>query len=179
MRRLFALCVVILGSTLGCGQKSETASPVAQQPDSALAASPQAAASSGDVVIKDPEGFYKPFSDASITKPPASNMVFGNGQTFTIEYDGSKSKEGDSVFYQITYVDPKGSVRPITGGSFDGVTRGTFSTNKKIYESAADGRPGFMEVSVVQNAKVVGGDQGVTGQNVRLGVYPITIETSK
>jgi hypothetical protein len=170
MKRLFAVGVVILGSAFGCGEKNETAAP---------AASTQATPSAGDVAIKDPAGFYKLFSDASITKPPESNLVFGNGQTFTIEYDGSKSKEGDSVFYQITYVDPEGSVRPITGGSFDGVTRGTFSTDKKVYESAADGRPGFMEVSVVQNAKVVGGDQGVTGQNVRLGVYPITIESSK
>lgn len=179
MRRLFAVCVVILGSAVGCGQKNETAAPAAAQGETASAASPQAIPSAGGVAIKDPEGFYKPFSDASITKPPEANMVFGNGQTLTIEYDGSKSKEGDSVFYQITYVDREGSVRPITGGSFDGVTRGTFSTNKKLYESAADGRPGFMEVSIVQNAKVVGGDQGVTGQNVRLGVYPITIESSK
>jgi len=45
--------------------------------------------------------------------------------------------------------------------------------------TAACRRPGFMEVSIVQNAKVVGGEQGVTGTHVKLGMYPIKFEVSK
>ncbi len=64
------------------------------------------------VTIKDPTGYYKYFSDASITKQPQKDAVFGNGQKISIEYDGSKSKEGegDSVFYQLSYVDKEGNV---------------------------------------------------------------------
>jgi len=131
------------------------------------------------VTIKDPAGFYNYFSDPSITKPPQKDAVFGNGQKISIEYDGSKSKEGDSVFYQLSYVDKEGDVRPVTGGPFDGTTKGTFSTDSKVFTSEADGRPGFMEVSIVQNAKVVGGEQGVTGTHVKLGMYPIKFEVSK
>jgi len=133
------------------------------------------------VKIKDPDGFYKYFSDPSITKPPQKDAVFGNGQKISIEYDGSKSseKEGDIVFYQLSYVDTEGDVRPVTGGPFDGITKGTFSTDSKVYTSEADGRPGFMKVSIVQNAKVVGGEQGVTGTHVKLGMYPIKFEVSK
>jgi len=133
------------------------------------------------VKIKDPDGFYKYFSDPSITKPPQKDAVFGNGQKISIEYDGSKSteKEGDSVFYQLSYVDTEGNVRPVTGGPFEETTKGTFSTNSKVYTSQADGRPGSMEVSIVQNAKVVGGEQGVTGTHVKLGMYPIKFEVSK
>ena len=134
------------------------------------------------VKIKDPDGFYKYFSDPSITKPPQKDAVFGNGQKITIEYDGSKSteKEGDIlVFYQLSYVDKEGEVRPVTGGPFERITKGTFSTDSKVYTSQADGRPGFMEVSIVQNAKVVGGEQGVTGTHVKLGMYPIKFEVSK
>ncbi len=131
------------------------------------------------VTIKDPDGFYKYFSDPSITKQPQKDAVFGNGQKISIEYDGSKSKEGDSVFYQLSYVDTEGNVRPVTGGPFDRITKGTFSTDSKVYTSQADGRPGFMEVSIVQNAKVVGGEQGVTGTHVKLGMYPIKFEVSK
>ena len=43
----------------------------------------------------------------------------------------------------------------------------------------ADGRPGFMEVSVVQDAKVVGGEQGMTGKNLRLGMYPVQFQIAK
>ncbi len=131
--------------------------------------------------IKDPTGHYNYFSDPSITKQPQKDAVFGNGQKITIEYDGSKSaeKEGDSVFYEFSYVDTEGDVRPLPGGLFDRVTKGTFSTDRKVYTSDADGRPGFMEVSVVQNVKFVGGEQGFTGTHVKLGMYPIKFEVSK
>ncbi len=130
-------------------------------------------------VVKDPEGTYKYYSDASITKQPPKGALFGNGQEISIEYDGSKSKEGDSVFYQLSYVDTEGNVRPVTGGPFEGTTKGTFRTDSKVYTSGADGRPGFMEVSIVQNAKVVGGEQGVTGTRVQLGMYPIIFDVSQ
>lgn len=153
--------------------------------DSVKNPSSQSSASSSSqtsgVTIKDPAGYYKYFSDPSITKQPQKDAVFGNGQKISIEYDGSKSTEteGDSVFYQLSYVDTEGEVRPVTGGPFDGMTKGTFSTDSKVYDSDADGRPGFMEVSIVQNAKVVGGEQGITGTRVKLGMYPIKFDVSK
>ncbi len=143
------------------------------------ASSTGSSSESSGVAIKDPGGTYKYFSDPSITKQPQKGAVFGNGQTISLEYDGSKSKEGDSMFYQLYYVDTEGSVRQMTGGPFEGNTKGTFSTNSKVYTSDAAGRPGFMEVSIVQNVKVVGGETGITGTNVKLGMYPIKYEISK
>ena len=180
MLRTMALSLMCFGATLLAGCNRGTEGPAAadgagQTTPAEVTPAPQAA----DFVIKDPSGYFKPFSDASITRPPESNPVFGTGQTFSFEYDGSKSKEGDSVFYEISYVKPDGAVIRASNGSFDGTTRGVFSTDKKIYDSAADGRPGFIEVSVVQNAKVVGGNTGITGGFLRLGLYPIRIESSK
>lgn len=172
IRGVLAAILVVGGIALaGCGKDASTGS-------SSGTSSGKAQTSDG-AAIKDPDGYYKYFSDPSITKPPQKDALFGSGQTITIEYDGSKSKEGDSVFYQLSYVDKEGSVRPVTGGPFEGTTKGTFSTNSKVYTSEADGRPGFIEVSIVQNAKVVGGEQGVTGKNVKLGMYPIRFEVSK
>ena len=128
-------------------------------------------------VVNDPT--YTFFSDPSVTKAPPKDALFGNGQTLTLEYDGSKSKPGDTVFFQLFYTDPQGSVRPITGSSFDSPSKGVYTTSKKVYSSEADGRPGFMEVSVVQDAKVVGGEQGVTGKSLRLGMYPVQFQRSK
>ncbi|MBA2734647.1 MAG: hypothetical protein H0U54_17435 [Acidobacteria bacterium] len=145
------------------------------------ASSTSSSSQTSGVTIKDPDGTYKYFSDPSITKQPQKDAVFGNGQTISIEYDGSKSKEGggDSLFYELYYVDTEGSVRVMTGATFDGITKGTFSTNSKVYDSDADGRPGFMKVIIVQNAKFVGGEQGFTGKEVKLGMYPIKFEISK
>ena len=61
-------------------------------------------------------GSTKAFSDSSITKPPEKDMKIGNGQLVSITYDGSKG--GPSLFYQLSYVDPEGEVRSITGGPF-------------------------------------------------------------
>ena len=36
-----------------------------------------------------------------------------------------------------------------------------------------------MEVSIVQNAKFVGGEQGVAGTHVKLGMYPIKFDVSE
>ena len=120
--------------------------------------------------IKDPNGFYKPFSDASVTQAPAKDMKIGNGQLVSISYDGSKG--GPSVFYQLSYIDPEGNVRPITGGPFDAKGNGVFTRDIKVFTSEANGRPGFIEVSTVAGS-------GMSGTPVKLGTYPVVFEISK
>ncbi len=120
--------------------------------------------------IKDPTGFYKPFSDPSITQAPAKDMKIGNGQLVSISYDGSKG--GASLFYQLSYVDPEGNVRSATGGPFDSKGNGVFSHEIKVFTSQADGRPGFMEVTTISGA-------GMAGKTVKLGMYPVVFEVSK
>ena len=120
--------------------------------------------------IKDPTGFYKPFSDASITKAPEKDMKIGNGQLVSISYDGSKG--GPSVFYKLSYVDPEGEVRPVTGGPFDAKGNSLFTCDIKVFTSEADGRPGFMEVSTISGA-------GMAGKPVKLGMYPVVFEIAK
>ena len=120
--------------------------------------------------IKDPSGFYKPFSDASITKAPEKDMKIGNGQLVSISYNGSKG--GPSLFYQLSYVDPEGNVRPMTGGPFDDKGNGLFTRDIKVFTSDANGRPGFMEVTTVSGA-------GMAGKIVKLGTYPVVFEISK
>jgi len=172
IRSLLAAISVIGGIALvGCDKNASTSS--------SSETTSGKTETSGGAAIKDPDGYYKYFSDPSMTKPPPKDALFGNGQTIAIEYDGSKSEELDSVFYQLFYVDKEGSVRPVTGGPFEGMTKGTFTTNSKVFTSEADGRPGFMEVSIVQNVKVVGGEQGITGKKVKLGMYPIKFDVSK
>ncbi len=120
--------------------------------------------------FKDPAGYYKIFADPSITSGPTKDMKIGNGQMVSLTYDGSKG--GPSVFYQLSYVDPQGDVRPMTGGPFDAKGNGVFSHAIKVFTSDADGRPGFMEVTSIKGA-------GMSGTPVRLAVYPVIFEVSK
>lgn len=133
---------------------------------------------SGEIKINDPDGQFKYFSDPSITKQPEPNFVYGNGQTLSVDYDGSKSEEGASLFFNLYYVSSNGNVIEITSDTFEGKTKGTFTNSNKVFTSSADGRPGFVEVTVVQNSHL-NDDNTISGKNVTLGMYPIKIETSK
>ncbi|MEP6603471.1 MAG: hypothetical protein ABJB69_05960 [Spartobacteria bacterium] len=120
--------------------------------------------------IKDPAGYYKVFCDPSITNGPAKDMKIGKGQLVSMTYDGSKG--GPSLFYQLSYVDPTGNVRPITGGPFDAKEKSVFTRDIKVFTSEADGRAGFMEVSTISGA-------GMAGKPVRLAVFPVVYEISR
>jgi hypothetical protein len=135
---------------------------------------------SSDVAVVDPDGTYKYFSDPSITKAPEKNAKFGNGQTISVEYDGSKSpdEDGDILSYQLYYVQEDGKVQPMGGGTMEGKTSGTFSTSDMVFNSSANGRPGFIEITTVTDSGLSDSGQ-ITGKNVVLGMYPITFEVAE
>ncbi|MEP6811307.1 MAG: hypothetical protein ABI992_13770 [Chthoniobacterales bacterium] len=120
--------------------------------------------------IKDPAGYYKIFCDPSITNGPAKDMKIGKGQIVSLTYDGSKG--GPSLFYQLSFVDPTGDVRPITGGPFDAKEKGVFARDIKVFTSEADGRPGFVEVSTISGV-------GMAGKKVKLAIFPVVFEISR
>lgn len=122
------------------------------------------------IEIKDPAGFYKVFTDPSITNGPAKDMKIGNGQLVSMTYDGSKG--GPSLFYQLSYIDPAGDVRPITGGPFDEKEKGVFAHDIKVFTSEADGRPGFMVINTVSGV-------GMAGKVVKIAVFPVVYEISR
>lgn len=134
------------------------------------------------VTINDPSGVYKPYMDPSITRGIPAGTVWGNGQTISIDYDGSKTtKDGKvvegSVFYQTYYVGTSGSVYPMSGGVFVEGPKGTYKADNKTYTSAADGRPGFVEVSVVQDSGMKDGQ--ISGKNVNIGMFPIKFQVAE
>ena len=165
---LIATLIVTAVVIVGCGTDKDS---VTQQPSNSQ---------ESDQKIKDPSGYYKPFSDPSITKPPTKDEVLGGGKPISIEYDGSKSKDGSSLFYTLYRVDKDGEVRTITASSFTGITKGTFTTSDKVFDSKADGRPGFLEVSIIKAAATdpaAGGSSAVDSTPIRLGMYAITLKS--
>ena len=145
-------------------------------------ATSQISSQDSQVKINDPNGDYKLFSDASVTKHPEKDVKFGNGQVLTFEYDGSKT-DGDpyaTLSYQLYYIDDKSSVHPIGGGNIEGKGSGEFKTAEgdKVFNSSAANRPGFLELLGTYGSGV--DDSGkITGKNVKLGMYAISFDVSE
>lgn len=131
--------------------------------------------SANETAINDPDGVYALRSDASIKKHPDAGAVVGNGGLIEFEYDGSK---GSGLDYQLYYADDNGSVHPIGGSNLEDKGDGKFSREITIFNSSAHLRPGFIEITTVDNSGL--DDQGkIKGNNVSLGMYPIRLEVSE
>ena len=74
-------------------------------------------------------------------------------------------------------MDAEGEVRPAASSVFDVKGGGVFTRDMVIFESNADGRPGFLELHSVTNTKM--GSDGITGDKVKLGMYPVLIKLKK
>ncbi len=131
--------------------------------------------SDSKVKLDDPNGDYKVFSDPSVTKYPEKGVEFGNGQTLTFEYDGSKTNNDSyaTLSYQLYYIQADGKVQPMGGGNMEGTGgKGTFTVSNKVFNSSAKGAEGFLELQGTYTT-------GTTGTNVKLGMYPIKFTVSE
>lgn len=132
------------------------------------------------VALDDPEGTYKLFSDPSVTKHPANDVKFGNGQTLTFEYDGSKTANDPdaTLSYQLYYIQDDGKVQPMGGGNVVGEGgKGTFTLSDKVFNSSAKDRQGFLELQGTYDSGITDGK--ITGKNVTLGMYSVSFDVSE
>lgn len=121
--------------------------------------------------IDDPEGVYDFFSDPSVTSYPEKGVKFGNGQTLSFEYDGSKTMNDEyaTLSYQLYYIQDNGKVIPMGGGNLEGRGSGTFTVSDSVFNSSAKNRDGFLELQGTYT-------EGTSGTNVTLGMYPIAFD---
>ena len=181
------LAAVVVVSITACDSKKEAAAPAAVSnaapaaTASAASTAPAAVSTAFDTVasLENANDPKKLFADPSVTKFPAANFVYGNGQTLSVEYDGSKSKAGDSVFFDLMMINPDGVVVQVGSNVFDGkVPDRVFTKSNKVFNSDVDGRSGFVEIKVVQNVGL-DADGKISGKNVMLARFPIKFEASK
>lgn len=139
----------------------------------------------GETKLDDPDGVYDLFSDASVTKHPESGAKFGNGQTLTFEYDGSKTEHDEytNLSYQLYYIQEDGKVQPMGGAVLDGKGEGTFSTSNSVFNSSAKDRKGFLELIANYQSPSDAGQKDASGlpkvREVKLGMYSITFDVSE
>lgn len=136
--------------------------------------------STKETKVDDPDGTYKLFSDESITKKPTGETEFGNGQTLTFEYDGSKSNNDEyaKLGYELFYIQNNGKVIPMGGGFLTGTGSGEFTTSDSVFKSEANGRSGFLELSVTYGTSA-SGDGKISGTTTKLGMYPVKFTVSE
>lgn len=167
---LIGAFVVVVAA--GCKEPAEK--QASTPPSSGSGASTKASPPGAPSAIQDPEGRYALFSDPRIKQAPAAGMKIGNGQVVTVEYPSGK----DVVFYEVFYVDQEGVVRPTTRGPLVSTDQIIHKIDIVVFDSDADGRPGFLALHTVGTTKV--DDSGkMSGSPVRLGMYAVTIETKK
>jgi hypothetical protein len=176
------LAAVITFSMTGCDSKKD-ATPTAASSSAPAAAAPASASASAafDTVtsLENANNPKKLFADPSVTKFPAKDFVYGNGQTLSVEYDGSKSKAGDPVFFDLMMINPQGVVVQVGSDTFDGRTPDrVFSKSNKMFRSEVDGQSGFVEINIVQNASLDANGK-VSGKNLMIARFPIKFEASK
>lgn len=138
--------------------------------------------SNKEVALVDPEGTYKLFSDPSITKHPEAGFVVGGGEPFSVDYDGSKSAGStDAILsYQLYYIQDDGKVINFTGGTLQGQGgKGTFTADGKVFTSAADGRKGFVEVTVTYGVTFDAAAKKYNGTTTKLGMYSVKFKVSE
>lgn len=177
------LAAVMAFALTACDSKKDATAPAGAAASGAAPAvsAPAAASNAFDTVasLENANDPKKLFADPSVTKFPAKDFVYGNGQTLSIEYDGSKSKVGDPVFFDLTMINPQGTVVQIGSDTFEGRTPDkVFTKSNKIFKSDADGQSGFVEINVVQNVGLDANGK-ISGKNVMIARFPIKFEAGK
>lgn len=180
------LAAVMAFALTACDSKKEAAASagtaaVAASSAAPAAAAPAAASNAFDTVtsLENANDPKKLFADPSVTKFPAKDFVYGNGQKLSIEYDGSKSKAGDPVFFDLTMINPQGVVVQVGSDTFDGRTpERVFSKSNKMFRSEVDGQSGFVEINIVQNSGL-DANGSISGKNLMIARFPIKFEASK
>ena len=177
--KLVVLVALVAMASQGCDANKDAAVQTKLAANAPTAAAPAAAVMDTVASLENANDSKKLFADPSITRHPATDLVYGNGQTLSIEYDGSKSTPGDPVFFDLTMIRPDGVVVQVGSDTFDGKTPDrVFSKSNKVFNSDVDGRPGFVEIKIVQNSGLDGKGQ-IIGKNLMIGRFPIKFEASK
>ena len=156
-----ALVAASLLLLAGCTAPATTAADGGDAPDSG------GTAAGGCPVV---DG-YELFSSNLVTAAPEPGAVYGDGSTlsFTLAMGA-----GYSPTLDLTYVNDAGTPVIIGGQNLLDNGDGTYSNNLNVFDSDADGRPGFASVVVVKDDTFEAPAGQETASQPILGVYCVT-----
>ena len=114
---------------------------------------------------------YELFSSDLITSAPEPGAVYGDGSTLTF---GLAMGTGYSPTLDLTYVSDDGTPIVMGGQNLTDNGDGTYSNNLNVFDSDADGRPGFASIVVVKDDTFEAPAGQETASQPILGVYCVT-----
>lgn len=114
---------------------------------------------------------YEEFSSDLITSAPESGAVYGDGSTITF---GLAMGAGYNPTLDLTYLNADGTPVIIGGQNLLDNGDGTYSNNLNVFDSDADGRPGFASVVIVKDDTFEAPAGQETASQPILGVYCVT-----
>ena len=114
---------------------------------------------------------YELFSSDLVTSAPEPGAVYGDGSTlsFTLAMGA-----GYSPTLDLTYVNDAGTPVILGGQNLLDNGDGTYSNNLSVFDSDADGRPGFASVVVVKDDTFEAPAGQEAASQPILGVYCVT-----
>lgn len=114
---------------------------------------------------------YELFSSDLVTSAPEPGAVYGDGSTlsFTLAMG-----EGYSPTLDLTYVNDAGTPVVMGGQNLLDQGDGVYSNDLNVFDSDADGRPGFASVVVVKDDSFEAPAGQETASQPILGVYCVT-----
>jgi len=114
---------------------------------------------------------YELFSSDLVTAAPEPGAVYGDGSTlsFTLAMGA-----GYSPTLDLTYVSEDGTPIVMGGQNLLDNGDGTYSNNLNVFDSDADGRPGFASVVVVKDDTFEAPAGQENASQPILGVYCVT-----
>ena len=114
---------------------------------------------------------YELFSSDLVTSAPEPGAVYGDGSTLTF---GLAMGAGYAPTLDLTYVSDDGTPIVMGGQNLLDNGDGTYSNNLNVFDSDADGRPGFASVVVVKDDTFEAPAGQETASQPILGVYCVT-----
>jgi hypothetical protein len=164
--RFTRIALVAASALLLAGCTVPAADPGADAPDTGTGGGTTEAASGCPVV----DG-YELFSSDLVTSAPESGAVYGDGSTlsFTLAMGA-----GYSPTLNLTYVSDDGTPIIMGGQNLLDQGDGVYSNNLNVFDSDADGRPGFASVVVVKDDSFEAPAGQETASQPILGVYCVT-----
>jgi len=112
-------------------------------------------------------------SDASVTAAPQSGQVFGDGTP--VSWTISDLPQDATVDIDLYWVNDNGDAIALGGMFLDDEGAGTWDTSLSVFDSGADGHPGFAVLGVTSNAWADGSGH-ISGDHAILGVYCLSLK---
>lgn len=161
--------------TLSTAQAIDDSTITSATPTSAEGAASGDGAAAGGTCPSVPQEGYDLYSTDQVVEVPADGAVYGDGTPVSWTFTGPVEGTPDVDMY---YVNSAGDAIAMGGIFLEDFGANTWGSTLNVFDSAADGRPGFMVLGLTHDA-AGDGNGNISGTHEIVGVYCVTYKVSE